>query len=281
MTEFSLAAIERVDNLPTLPQVAIEVNRLMQDPDVSLPQVSGLIEKDLALTPRILKLVNSSFFGLSSRISSIPRAVVLLGFNTVRSALLSVAVIDAMATGRSDDTFNIPSFWKHSLTVAVISRYISQQTGLVDKENAFTAGLLHDIGKVVLWQHFKDWFITVREKTAPQSLPFYRGEDQEDDFCHAGVGAFLARRWQLPDLLCRAIRFHHLPGRGAQDAIEDVIYLANLLSHFVAGEEDGYRPEEAALNADNPAWTVANDVHQWYPALADEIEEACQFLLQG
>jgi len=281
MTELSLAAIDRIDNLPTLPQVVVEVNRLMQDPDVSLQQVGELIEKDLALAPRILKLVNSSFFGLSTRISSISRAVVLLGFNTVRSALFSVAVIDAMASGRDDGLFNIQSFWKHSLTVAVISRYISQQTGLADKENAFTAGLLHDIGKIVLWQHFNPWFKAIHEKAVREGLPLFRIEDQEGDFSHAAIGAHLAQKWQLPEVLCRAIRFHHRPTRDANAAPEGIIHVADILSHCVADNNNSYRLEEAAVDVNDPPWAVVKDVHQWYPAIADEIEEACQFFLKG
>jgi len=281
MMKTSPTPIAAIDDLPTLPQVVIEVNRLMQDPDASLKQVGALIAKDIALAPRILKLVNSSFFGFQSQVSDIARAVVLLGFNTVRSALFSVAVIDALSSRKEDGRFDIRGFWKHSLSVAVIAGFIGGRTGNVKKEDAFTAGLLHDIGKVVLWQHFKERFDVIQEKAAHERLPFHQCEDKDSDFSHAVIGAGLARRWQLPDTLQNAIRFHHDPGQSDHAAIEWVVYTADSINHRMVNNNEAHALEEMPFADQDMLRELSMTAHQWYPALAEEIEAACHFFLKG
>ena len=108
-----LKKLDRIDDLPTLPAIALEVNKMLQDYDTSIRTLSEKIEKDQAMVVKILKLVNSAFFGLRSKVSNIPNAVVLLGFNTVRNAVVTVSIMDAFKTKEVSNGFAMADFWKH------------------------------------------------------------------------------------------------------------------------------------------------------------------------
>ena len=125
-----LKRLDLIEDLPTLPAVAMEVNKMLLDYDTTISKLSDIIEKDQAMVSKILKLVNSSFFGLRGKISSISHAIVVLGFNTIRNAVVSISIIDAFTVKESLDGFDITNFWKHSLSVAVTSKYLAEKTGI-------------------------------------------------------------------------------------------------------------------------------------------------------
>ena len=121
----TLNRVDRIRELPTLPLIALEVNKLLDDPDVSITDVCGLLEKDQSIAMKILKLVNSAFYGCPSRVSSLSKAVMMLGFNTIRNAVLSVSVIDAFSNGSDLEDFKMANFWRHSVAVAVAKKLLN------------------------------------------------------------------------------------------------------------------------------------------------------------
>ncbi|MGP8331731.1 MAG: HDOD domain-containing protein, partial [Methanosarcinaceae archaeon] len=213
-----LKKLDRIDDLPTLPSIAMEVNKMLRDYDTSINKLAQTIEKDQAMVPRILKLVNSAFFGFRSKISSISHAVVLLGFNTVRNAVVSLSIINAFSGDKKSlEGFDITKFWNHSVAVAVISRYLAEKTRLQPLDDFFTGGLLHDIGKIVLFQHFHDFFKKVWISARENDLSFYNAEKKEISITHAGIGGYLAKKWQLPESLVDVIQYHHALSKNAND----------------------------------------------------------------
>ena len=137
-----LKSLDQIEDLPTLPAVAMEVNKMLLDEDITISQLSGAIEKDQAMVSKILKLVNSAFFGLRGKISNISHAVVVLGFNTIRNVVVSISIINAFSIKEGLDGFDIAEFWKHSVAVAVTSKYLAEKAGIHSADNCFVAGLL-------------------------------------------------------------------------------------------------------------------------------------------
>ncbi|MBU0986016.1 MAG: HDOD domain-containing protein [Proteobacteria bacterium] len=278
-----LKKLDRIEDLPTLPAVAMEVNKMLLDYDTTIDKLSDTIEKDQAMVSKILKLVNSAFFGLRGKISNISHAIVVLGFNTIRNAVVSISIIDAFSVKEGLDGFDITDFWKHSLAVAVTSKYLSEKTGIHPADDCFVAGLLHDMGKIVLLQHFKDLFQKAWQAVKENNLSFYEAEKREIPVDHARIGGYLARKWQLPTALVDAIQYHHAVRPNADDQhLLIIIHAADIIVNAYAKDSkdnlelSGIHPD--VLTIMESQFDIISD---WYPDVLLEIESACKFFLEG
>jgi len=161
------ALLEKLDSvveLATLPQVAIEVNKLLADEQIAVKEIIEIIEKDQAIVAKVLKLVNSSFYGFPAQINDLAHAAVILGNRTLHSTVISIAVCDTLPKATGCEKFNLSHFWQHSVAVALISRQLAMMSERADPQECFTAGLLHDIGKVILVEYFEEEFVAVCQK---------------------------------------------------------------------------------------------------------------------
>ncbi len=277
-----LKKIDRIEDLPTLPAIVLELNKYLRDPDTSIKTICDTIEKDQSITLKILKLVNSAFYGFKSKISDLRNAVVLLGYNAVRNAIVSLSVISSFPQRINLLDFNISQFWKHSLAVAVTSKNIAQLSKKESPDNCFVGGLLHDTGKVILARYFPELFTTVWTTLQNEPLTFYEVEQKELPIDHTKIGAHLAAKWQLPAGLVDAIRWHHdfQPENKSANFVRN-IYLANIIVN-------GY-DEDPELRLDlskmHPAvvnfmMDLMENVGDWYSSLTAEIESAYEFFLE-
>jgi putative nucleotidyltransferase with HDIG domain len=277
-----LKRLDRIEDLPTLPGIAIEVNRMLLDYDTTINKLSDAIKKDQAMVSKILKLVNSAFFGLRGKIGTISHAIVVLGFNMIRNAVVSISIVDAFSVKGSLDGFDIADFWKHSVAVAVTSKYLAEKTGIHAADDCFVAGLLHDMGKIVLLQHFKDLFQKVWLSVRGNNLSFYEAEKSQIQVDHAWIGGYLARKWQLPMPLVDAIRYHHdvRPNINDQHLLM-IIHTADIIVNTCATDSkanlklSGIHPD--ALNG---MGSMLDTVSEWYPDVLLEIESASKFFLE-
>jgi len=187
--------LDGIKDIPTLPAIVFELNKYLRDSNTSIKTVCDTIEKDQAITLKILKLVNSAFYGFKSKISDLRNAVVLLGYNAVRNAIVSLSVINSFPKNLSLKDFDISQFWKHSLAVAVTSKNIAQLSKKESPDNCFVGGLLHDTGKVILAQYFPDLFETVWSTLQTEHLTFYEAEQKSLPIDHSKIGAHLAAKW--------------------------------------------------------------------------------------
>jgi len=278
-----LQRLNKIKDIPTLPTIVHELNQHLQDPETSIAKVSETIEKDQAMALKILKLVNSAFYGFKSRISDVKNAVVLLGYNAVRNAIVSVSVINAVPKKLVFQDFEMRDFWKHSLAVAVTSKNIAQKAGAESPDNCFVGGLLHDVGKVIMAQYLQDLFVKVWACMQNEYLPFYEAEKRELPIDHAAIGAHVAGRWQLPQGLIDAISWHHafqpqIPNAG----FVKIIYLADILVNSYNESPDcsvdisAMHPEAVKFLMDR-----LENAGDWYASLADEIEAAYSFFLDS
>ncbi len=278
-----LSRLDQIREVPTLPAIVFELNKLLQDPDTSIAKISQTIEKDQAMALKILKLVNSAFYGFKTKISDIRNAVVMLGFNAVRNAIVSLSVIGAFPRSSALRDFHITDFWRHSLAVAVTCKNISLKTRSNSPDNCFVGGLLHDVGKVIMAQFFLDYFAQAWALMQKEMIPFHEAELQCVPATHAAVGAHLAQRWQLPQGLIDAIRWHHDYQPESQNAdFMRIIYLANIIVNSY-DEDPECVIDLAALHPDARRFMLSamENVGDWYAGIAAEIEAAYAFFLEG
>ncbi len=276
-----LKKLNTIKDIPTLPTIVFELNQHLRNPETSIATISETIERDQAMALKILKLVNSAFYGFKSRVSDVRHAVVLLGFNAVRNVVVSVSIINALPKNILFQDFEMDAFWKHSLAVAVTSKNIAQKAGGDSPDNCFVGGLLHDVGKVIMAQYFQDLFVKVWTCMQKECLSFYEAEQQELPIDHARIGAHLAGRWALPEGLIDAIRWH----QDYQPEIPNanfvmIIYLANALVNSY-DENPDCEIDMAALHPKAAKFLAEQleDIGDWFYGLTDEIEAACSLFL--
>jgi putative nucleotidyltransferase with HDIG domain len=226
-----VSVLDKTEDLPTLPTVYKKVSDLINDPKSSVTDVSKVIEVDQSLTGKILKLVNSSFFGFSRKISSIHQAVVLMGFNTIKNTVLSVSVFDGFGE-QTNGTFDLKQFWKHAIACGSIASILEKNLKTGFSDEVFVAGLLHDMGKIILNRHFEEEFNLTVEYAQKNHQAFYDCERAIVGFSHDEVGEYLADKWQLPFILVEAISLHHQPDNiRSNPKLVSLIHLADTLTY--------------------------------------------------
>jgi putative nucleotidyltransferase with HDIG domain len=231
---------------------------------------------------KILKLVNSAFYGFKNKISDLRNAIVLLGYNSVRNAIVSLSIINTFSKRVALMDFDISQFWKHSLAVAVTSKNIAQLSKKESPDNCFVGGLLHDTGKVILAQYFPELFEKVWITLQNEHLSFYEAEQKELPIDHTKIGAHLASKWKLPVGLVEAIRWHHefKPESKSANFVQNV-YLANIIVNSY-DEDQELRLDLSKIhpNVVKFIMDMMEDVGDWYSGLSGEIEAAYGFFLE-
>jgi putative nucleotidyltransferase with HDIG domain len=283
--------LNEIKDIPTLPVIAMEVNRMLESDNTSIETLSNAIVKDQAIASKVLRLVNSSFFSMRSKVTSIRDAVVLLGCDSIRNIVVSISLVKAFSGVLSQKGFTIDQFWRHSVSVAMTSKKISEIAGLEDPECSFTAGLFHDIGKVILSQYFPMFFETIVVKSMNEKISFQAAEKCLTLFGHDKAGAFLAGKWKLPIHLVDVIRFHHtLSPRASNLNLVKIVHSANTISEVLSLSKDTMDDSAAEAIAEKIDQRVFQDpllsphlksAAFWYPELSDNIKEACLFFTKG
>ena len=202
---------EKVIGLPSLPTVVTRLINLVGDPATSARDISQLISTDQALTVKILKVANSAFFGFPRKIATVQLAIVVLGFETVKNLGLSVAVLKRFHAGKAHPLFDRQQFWEHSIGCGVAARMLARKRNRKLEGEAFVAGVLHDIGKLILIEYFPDEFGESLELARDELLTISEAEIKIIGVTHAEIGGWLAEKWNLPESLVQAITHHHKP----------------------------------------------------------------------
>ena len=193
-------------NLPTIPTVLAKILQLVDSESSNGKELITIIERDQALTGKMLRLANSAFFGQSRRVATIPRAVVLLGFSTVRNLALGVKVWDALGSGIARN--RLEELWLHAVAVATATKAVAARLRAADPDEAFTAGLLHDVGRLVLAMRFRDEYWR-SVGGAGEIEPVAAMETESLGIDHAEVGGWILEAWSLPPAIVEAVRLHH------------------------------------------------------------------------
>jgi putative nucleotidyltransferase with HDIG domain len=229
-------------NLPSMPQVLVQLIDSCHDPEIQLQVIARIIDKDAAVSAKVLQLVNSAFIGARKAIADIEQAVVYLGMDAVRNLAISISVQQVFRRVESNGMLAIDRFWSHSLHSALLARNIAVAVAHPDPAGAYLAGLLHDIGKLLLWRAFPGTYAPLLLKGVRchnARLAFLEEEKLHVNHCQAG--AWLCEQWRLPSLLADAIRYHHHPLEEVAQALPltKIACLADLLSHSDSGNQEG------------------------------------------
>ncbi len=229
-----LSSLKVSGNLPSMPQVLVQLIDCCHNPEVPLQEIGLIVDKDAAISAKVLQLVNSAFIGTRKAISSIDQAVIHLGMDTVRNLAISISVQQVFRRVETNGLLSIDRFWYHSYYNALLSRNIAMAIGHPNPSEAYLAGLLHDIGKLLLWMAFPGSYAPLLLKGVRchnARLAFLEEEKLHVNHCQAG--AWLCEQWQLPTLIADAIRFHHHPLEELSQALPltRIVAFADLLSH--------------------------------------------------
>lgn len=225
--------ISEIDTLPSLPEVYQQIQRISQSDEAGVKEAADVLSADIGMSAKLLQLVNSSFFGLAREVSSVHQAVSLLGMETLKSLVLTAGVFGEFTTNASFPGFSLERFSEHCTACGALAKQIvldeSQDETMA--EHAMTAGLLHDVGKLIMAAKLPDIFADTLETACQDESPIYKTELECEGFSHAAVGAYLLGLWRLPLPVLDAVAFHHCPEESGCESFTPTaaVHVANIL----------------------------------------------------
>lgn len=276
--------VQGVGGLVTLPDVFIRINQLVEDPNSTTGDIAKAVSQDPSFTVRLLLVANSPYYGHSSSINTVAKAVSVIGTSQIRNLALSMSVARAFA-GLPNNLVSMDSFWKHSLYCALSARILASHAHKCEPEALFTAGLLHDIGELIIYNRLpeqaNDALLLMQDKG--RSFPAYQAERQIIGFDHAQVGGELARQWGLPPLLEECIDCHHSIAKAQRYPQETaLVHLANIIAHLA--ELDSLEPGDVSP-IDPLAWEItglgADVIEPVVREAREEIVETKQLFIEN
>ena len=279
MTTLAPADIARgIRNLPSLPVVVLEVLKSFEQTDVNIGVLADKMARDQALAAKTLRIANSSFYGLSRKVTTIQQAITILGFDSVRTLIAAAAVTDIFCDSHHG-AFDFKTFWRHAIGTALCAKILARPLKL-NQDYAFVCGLLHDIGRLVLVTRFPEQYSMVMKRCEENDCYVLEAERAVLKVDHASVGRALAEYWKFPVIMQKAIANHHQPEREDMGDIPAVVHVAEAMAHALdlSQDEDDLVPvlsEEAwnSLGLDGAVFRkVCRDTES-------EFEEACQILV--
>jgi putative nucleotidyltransferase with HDIG domain len=227
--------IEKMDQIPSLPAIVSRLINVVNSSDSSAEDVADLIEKDPALTSKVLRLANSAFYGIPRSVSSVQSAVVILGFNTLKSIVLSASVMNLFSSQKTPWAFDKTRFWKHSIVCALAAKTIAQ--GMINKigidpQSAFCAGIIHDIGKLIFELFTPQGYGDLCQRSSRTNVSLVETEAAAMNLNHADIGRILADKWALPIDLEYAIVYHHKPQAANKiKELVSMVHIADAITH--------------------------------------------------
>lgn len=263
---------KKIHSLPTLPPVVRKLTTMVESPDVTAQEVGKLISTDQVLSAKVLKLVNSPFYGFPGRISSISHAIILLGFNVIKGVVLSASVFDIMEK-------SMVGLWEHSLGSAIVSGAISRRLGLNEPEEISTAALLHDIGKVLVRVSLSADYDQIIGIVEQRGCSFRDAEVEVLGVDHADIGSWLSEEWGLPERLIIPVSYHHEPEKAPK--LKERVAVVHIADSLVRAFGVGYGGDKWVGKISNEAWEFVGmprlDLPQVMRRILTDLEEVDNF----
>jgi putative nucleotidyltransferase with HDIG domain len=279
--ELAGSFLDNIQEFPTLPTVYSSLVDVLADPRSTTQDVSNLIACDQASTSKVLKIVNSPFYGFSGQIDTVSRAIVILGYNEIYNLILTSYIMDFFSKKDSFFDFQPVDFWGHSIAVGIATKYLGKAMGQVNQDNFFTAGVLHDIGKLVFFEFAEDQFSKALELSKKHGQALHLAETSVFGRDHAQTGALIAEKWGLPQSIVTALRYHEtgiVPGTPV--TLVAAVHLGNILVRALELGDPGDvfipQPNKEAMKILNlDPGSLTNIV----PSLIKDYQEICSVLL--
>ena len=244
--------------LPTLPDTYVKLRKILTNPKTSAQEVSAIIEQDQALATKVLKIVNSAFYSFPRKIATISHATVILGFNEIRNIAFSASVLNLFGKEAKDVLFDHKGFWNHALAVAVCSRIIAKKAGAAkigNPEEAFMAGLIHDIGKITQEQFMNDLYVPVLQAVKDNNKTLFATEKEILGFEHQDVGEYLVENWNLPSVLSAPVAYHHMPhAYNKESPVYNMVALVHIANGIVRALNVGWPGDRFVPGIDPDCW---------------------------
>lgn len=244
----------RIQSLPTLPQLAIDVATLARKDDVTVSMVAGKIDRDPAVSSKLLRIANSSYYGLPRSVKTTESAILVLGLKQLANVVLGITVVKAFPSPPGMPAFDREKFWMHSAAVGLTSRILCDHLGMPVNGEEFSAGVLHDVGKIVFDQHFHAQFVRALDLARQRGISEVDAEREIFGVTHAELGGWMLDRWKLPHALAHAAAYHHDPQSAPTDRpLVAVISLANEITRL-AGLSLAQETSQPLVS--HPAWEI-------------------------
>jgi putative nucleotidyltransferase with HDIG domain len=219
-----------IRNLPSIPMVIFEVSKLLDDPFTSASELAELINKDQGMVAKILTVANSPLYGLPRKVSTIEFAIVILGFENIKNIITALSMIETLK-GKADKYWNRKRYWSHSLATASIAKKIADDVGYAKSGEAFTAGLLHDLGISIIQRFLNKEFVLISKQVTDNNISYLDAEQEVLEATHQEVGYFLAEKWNLPQPLADTILHHHYPSKCAEHkTLASIVHLGDYMT---------------------------------------------------
>ncbi len=256
--------------LNSLPDVYIRLNTVLADPNSAAVDMADVIQYDSALSARVLRIVNSAFFGLPSKIEAIQNAVTMLGTLKIHDIALATSVIEAF-NGMPKELIDMHSFWRNSIHCGVTSRLLANKCNILDSEKLFVAGMLSDIGHLMMYQKIPEQCAYLLAKVNSENLVLFKQERSLLGFDYAELGGELLRRWNLPESLQLITQYHVEPTAGESFKLETaIVHIAHIINQFEINDDNA---EEVFARIDPSAFHLSGLSKELLKEVRDESEQ--------
>jgi putative nucleotidyltransferase with HDIG domain len=240
-----VSKLNEVEALPVLPGIALKLFNILSDPDSMITALAKVIETDPSLTLKLLKIVNSAFYGFSRKIGTVKEAVVILGTDEIKNLAFGLSAAKTFQSVHFEGMANPNALWHHSIGTAIIAEHLGRKVPECKNASVFTAGLIHDAGKIFLMEHFQKLYSDVYNIALKHKIPMVEVEEEKFELNHAVIGKVVATRWNLPESLSEAIGSHHQPIASSETSfLSAIIGLSDYLYHRIDSVSS---PEERAF----------------------------------
>ena len=249
-TSAASSIIAQIESMPTLPTLALRVMEVTANPRSSANDLMEIIGPDVSLTAKILKIANSPFYGLTREISSLQHAVTVLGFKEIRNMVISTVAFESFKNIKQNDKFDLSKFWRHSFYCGLAAKIIAVDLKSSSNE-LFVAGLIHDIGKLVMYIAFPVEFLKLVDMMSPIKLKYTAFEAEKNVFemNHDEVGMKLLKKWLFPESLITAVGFHHHPLEADKKSpFPIIVHVADILAHVYEMQEEDEEDKDNSLD---------------------------------
>lgn len=270
MTQDVESLVESSVQLGSLPTIFYQINAAVEDPECSFSEIGAIISRDPALCARLLRIVNSSFFGFSAKVETITHAVTIVGMVQLRDLALATAIVNNF-DGLPKNAANMKSFWRHSISVGLAGRVIGIYLKESNPERFYVLGLLHDLGRLLLYLTVPEDMSRVFELSAKGGL-LHEAESKVLGWDHAEVGGALLRKWNLPAQMVEGVQYHHSPSSAPNFSLEAaIIHVADIVAQTL---ELGSSGERYVPPLDFIAWDALGLPSSMLPSVASQV--SCQ-----
>lgn len=256
--------------LSSLPTVYTKINESVTNPYCPVAEIGKIIAEDLGLTSRILQLVNSAFFGFPSKIDTVSSACVIIGARQLRDLALATSVM-SMFKSIPPELVDMKSFWQHSIACGMVAGMLGAKSGKTTEERFFVSGILHDIGRLVLYQKAPELMLQIIAKARKEETTLYYQEKRRLGFTHADIGEALFSKWKLPQALKEPVVNHHTPTISENFPVEtSIVHIADVITHAMQWGNNG---EIFVPQCDNTAWEILELKPEDITILVDQISD--------